>query len=384
MQTIYLDNAATTFPKPPAVAKEMVRYLEQVGCNVGRGGYAPAYLAAQTVLDTRERLCALFGFGQPGHVIFTSSVTLSLNMLLKGLLRPGDHVLVSAMEHNAVMRPLNQLAQTGVGFDRVPCDRTGRLELDKMEALLRPNTRAMVMTHASNVCGTLLPVGAVGRFCRTHGLVFIVDCAQTAGSEPIHMADMGIDALAFTGHKGLMGPQGTGGFLISPGLAGQLSPLIAGGTGSFSHLETMPDPLPDRFEAGTLNLPGIYGLNAALRFLEETGPGAIRSKERSLTSRFLEGVSGLEGLRVVGTGKPEEGTAVVSLDFSARLDNAEAAFRLEQEFGILTRCGLHCAPSAHKTLGTYPQGTVRFSFGYFNTLDEAERAAAAVKSIWKE
>jgi cysteine desulfurase family protein len=310
-----MDHAATSFPKPPEVGKQMLYYVEQVGCNVNRGGYAGAYSAAETVLDTRERICALFHFPKPQNVIFTPSVTASLNILLKGFLRPGDHVLTSSMEHNAVMRPLVQLQGGGVSFDRIPCSQTGELDFDAIVSLLRPNTRAIVMTHASNVCGTILPIAKVGAFCKEHGLLFLVDCAQTGGAEPIDMQEMGIDALAFTGHKGLLVPQGIGGFLVTDALAAQMVPLIAGGTGSFSHLETVPELLPDRFEAGTPNLPGIYGLNAALQYLEQTGIEAIRRKETALTARFLERMRGRDDIRIAGTGDAAKQTAVVSLDF---------------------------------------------------------------------
>lgn len=380
MQKVYFDHAATSFPKPPEVVSAMVAYMERVGSNVGRGGYASAYEAAGTVLAARERLCALLGGPDPRNVIFTLNVTEALNMILKGFLCPGDHVLVSAVEHNAVMRPLVQLSQTGVAFDRIPCDGEGALCLDALDGLVRPSTRAVVLTHASNVAGTIQPVAQVGAFCRAHGLRFIVDCAQTAGMEPVDMGPMGIDALAFTGHKGLLGPQGTGGFLVTDAFEKELDPLISGGTGSFSHLETVPALLPDRFEAGTLNLPGIYGLHAALGFLEKTGIDVIRARERALTARFLAAVAEDGRIRVAGPRTAEGRTAVVSLDFPGR-DNAEIAFRLDSEYGVMTRCGLHCAPNAHRTLGTYPQGTVRFSFGYGNTEEEIDYASDAIGRI---
>ena len=362
MQKVYFDHAATSFPKPPEVVSAMVAYMERVGSNVGRGGYASAYEAAGTVLAARERLCALLGGPDPRNVIFTLNVTEALNMILKGFLCPGDHVLVSAVEHNAVMRPLVQLSQTGVAFDRIPCDGEGVLCLDALDGLVRPSTRAVVLTHASNVAGTIQPVAQVGAFCRAHGLRFIVD------------------SLAFTGHKGLLGPQGTGGFLVTDAFEKELDPLISGGTGSFSHLETVPALLPDRFEAGTLNLPGIYGLHAALGFLEETGIDVIRAWERALTARFLAAVAEDGRIRVAGPRTAEGRTAVVSLDFPGR-DNAEIAFRLDSEYGVMTRCGLHCAPNAHRTLGTYPQGTVRFSFGYGNTEEEIDYASDAIGRI---
>lgn len=378
-----MDHAATSFPKPPEVSRQMLYFMEQVGCNVNRGGYAGAYSAAEHVLDTRERICKLFHFEQPENVIFTSSVTASLNFILKGLFRKGDHVLTSSMEHNAVMRPLVQLEKQGVAFDQIPCRVDGTLDVDTIAPRIQKNTKAIVLTHASNVCGTILPIEKVGALCKKHGLMFIVDCAQSGGTVPIDMLKMQIDVLAFTGHKGLMGPQGIGGFVVTDEAAKKMEPLIAGGTGSFSHLDTMPELMPDRFEAGTPNLPGIYGLNAALRFLDTTGTEAIRQKETNLTAAFLERLKDQSDLRIVGTGDANKQTAVVSLDFPNR-DNAEIAFLLDSNYGIMTRCGLHCAPYAHKTLGTFPQGTVRFSFGYFNTMDEIAYAADRILSILQE
>lgn len=380
MERIYLDNAATSFPKPPEVAAGVLDYIQNNGCNVNRGGYASAYGAAETVLETRERLCELFGFKNPHGVIFTANVTTSLNVVLKGLFRAGDHLLVTAMEHNAVMRPLTQLEACGVSFSRIPCDDCGRLLLDRIEPLLRENTRAVVMTHASNVCGTLMPIEQVGEICRRRGITLIVDCAQTAGAVEIDMEKMQIDLLAFTAHKGLLAPQGLGGFLVSDELAAKIDPLIAGGTGSFSHLETMPEQLPDRFEPGTLNLPAIYGLNAALGYIKKRGIKNIRAHELEMLEKLTGGLRGDERVRIVAPLLPEEKTGVLSLDFLGR-DNAEIAYALDSEYGIMTRCGLHCAPNAHKTLGTYPQGTVRLSVGVFTTNEEIDYAVRAIRKL---
>ncbi|WP_312640377.1 aminotransferase class V-fold PLP-dependent enzyme [Hydrogenoanaerobacterium sp.] len=377
---VYLDNASTTFPKAPGVAQRVSEFIEQIGCNVGRGEYEDAYSAAEVVLDTRERLCALFGLDEPRNVIFTQNVTAALNMVLKGFFKEGDHLLVSAMEHNAVMRPVTQLLDDGVTFDRIPCSRDGELLFDEMEPLLRPSTKAIVMTHASNICGTLLPIEQVGKFCRQHGLWLIVDCAQTGGVYPINMKSMQIDALCFTGHKGLLAPQGIGGFLITDAFAKELTPLLSGGTGSFSNLETLPTLLPDRFEAGTPNLPGIYGLNTSLQYLESYGIERIQAEEQALTQRMSNGLAGINDLRVVGVTDVTKKSAIVSLDFLGR-DNAEVAYRLDSEYGIMARCGLHCAPNAHKTLGTYPQGTVRFSFSHFNTAAQIDYAVECIHKI---
>lgn len=384
MERIYFDNASTTFPKPPAVAEAVYRYLTEGGCNINRGSYQKAYQTEEQVYETRQAISDLFGGAGAQAVAFTRNVTESLNVLLKGFLHPGDHVLVSSMEHNAVMRPLRQLEAQGVAFTRVPCRRDGTLDTAALESCLRDNTRAVVMTHASNVCGTLLPIGEVGAFCRAHGLWFFVDSAQTAGVWPIDMATMGIDAVAFTGHKGLLGPQGIGGFVLGPGLASQIEPLIAGGTGSLSHTEQMPAFLPDRFEAGTLNLPGILGLGAGLTWLQETGMDQIRAHELALTERFLTGLTELdpagERFPVAGRREISGRTGVVSIQ-TGFADPAQVADALDTDYGIMTRVGLHCAPSAHQTLGTYPTGTIRFSFGWWNTESEVDRALEALREL---
>lgn len=380
MERIYLDNASTSFPKAPGVAEAMYDYVKNCGCNVSRGGYDEAYRAEELVLDTRQRLTRLFHGPDCRNVVFTRNVTESLNVLMKGLLHSGDHVLVSAMEHNAVMRPLTQLTAQGVTFDRVPCASDGSLYTEELEKLLRPETRAVVMLHGSNVCGTLLPAAEVGAFCRAHGLLFVLDTAQTAGAFPIDMEAMHIDALAFTGHKGLLGPQGIGGFILRPELARRMEPLLSGGTGSVSHLEEMPAFMPDRFEAGTLNLPGIMGLHAALVWLEQEGIDRIRSHELALTARFLEGLRDIPRLRAVGREDIQGRAAVVSAACES-VDPAFLADALGREYGVLTRVGLHCAPSAHKTLGTYPAGTVRFSFGPRNTEAHVDAALAALREL---
>ena len=383
MEKIYLDNASTTFPKPPRVAEAVYRYMTQAGVNINRGCYDSAYQVEEIVYETRQLLCELFHGPDSRNVIFTKNVTESLNVLLKGFLRPGDHVLVSAMEHNAVMRPLTQLAEHGCTFTRIPCDGTGALRPEAMEACLTPETRAVVMTHASNVCGTLLPIQQAGDFCRAHGLKFFVDCAQTAGVWPIDMEAMHIDALAFTGHKGLLGPQGTGGFVLAEGMAQQITPLLSGGTGSLSHTEQVPDFLPDRFEPGTMNLPGIVGLHQGLLWLKETGIDQIRRHELALTERFLAGLRPLEDrgdIRLVGKRDCWGRTGVVSIQ-TLNKELSQAAYELDAEYGVMTRVGLHCAPSAHKTLGTYPTGTIRFSFGWWNTEGQVDAALKALEVV---
>jgi len=384
MDAIYLDNASTTFPKPKAVPEAMYHYMTRSGSNINRGCYDRAYAVEELVYETRQMLCSLFGGEDCRNVAFTKNVTESLNVILKGLLKPGDHVLVSSMEHNAVMRPLVQLEKQGISFSRIPCRRDGSLILEEMAPLVKKETRAVVMTHASNVCGTMMPYEQVGAFCRERGLLFIADTAQTAGVWPLDMERMKIDALAFTGHKGLLGPQGIGGFLLSEKLLPQMESLIAGGTGSISHTEVMPDFMPDRFEAGTMNLPGIVGLHAGLGWIRETGMEQIRSHELALTRQFLEGLKSMDPyekrLRVVGKKDTEGRTGVVSVQ-TVRRELAQTAYELDVQYGIMTRVGLHCAPSAHQTLGTFPTGTIRFSFGWWNTREEAALALQALDEL---
>ena len=379
MQTIYLDNAATSFPKPAGVSARMKEYMDSVGATINRSVYGAAQDAGLVTLRLRERLARLFSFPEkPTHVILTPGATAGLNFILKGFLRSGDHCLVSSMEHNAVMRPLLQLQ--GVEFDRIPCDEEGRLDPAAMLPLIRPNTRLCVMAHGSNVCGTVQDAATVGTICAEHGIAFALDAAQTAGHIPIDFQALHLSALCVPGHKGLLGPSGIGALLLRDDFAHALTPLLAGGTGSASDSEYLPDYLPDRFESGTPNLPGIYGFEEALRFIEETGIDALRAHELELTARFLEGLRTIPNLRLCGTEELSRRVGVISVDFT-QADNAEAAFRLESEFGILTRCGLHCAPSAHKTLGTFPQGTVRFSLGFSSTAADVDAALAALRAI---
>ena len=382
MDYIYLDNASTSFPKAPTVATAMSDYITNRGININRGSYALAYDVEDIIYTTRQRLNTLFNGHDPSHVVFTQNVTMSLNMVIKGLLKAGDHVLVSSMEHNAVMRPLTQLLDKGITFDIIPCDKTGSIQLESMDSLIRPNTVAMIINHASNVCGTIQPLESIGPICKAHSLQFIVDAAQTAGVIPIDVKACHIDALCFTGHKGLLGPQGIGGIILTKDMAQTLTPLIAGGTGSFSHLETMPTHMPDAFEAGTLNLPGIIGLNEGLAYIESQGMENIHNHELALTQSFLEGLQSIDGINIVGKQNIQDRTAVVSITIDG-MDPASIAYELESNYHIMTRVGLHCAPRAHQTLETYPEGTVRFSFGYANTHKDVETALSALHRIVK-
>ncbi len=383
LQKTYLDNASTSFPKPPQVANAVFRFMTEVGTNAGRGEYADALGTDDMVFSAREKLCALFGGEDPSCIVFTRNVTESLNLVLKGALKPGDHVIVSSMEHNAVMRPLTQLAARGIEFSRVQCAPDGTLDPREVERLARPDTKMVVMTHASNVCGTVLPLEEVGRAARELGLLFVVDAAQTAGVLPVSLDKLCADAICFTGHKGLLGPQGIGGAVLARDFAKKIEPLVAGGTGSASSSEEMPGFLPDRLEAGTLNLPGIAGLLAALDWLEERGAQEILDHEQRLVAAFIDGLSELEarGLaRIVGLRGARGRTGVVSIQTPGR-DLAEVAHGLDARFGVQTRVGLHCAPAAHRTLGTFPAGTIRFSFGWANTQSDVVRALDALDGL---
>lgn len=393
MKQIYLDNASTTFPKPREVADAVYQYMTGVGSNIGRGGYTSAYAAEEAVFAARQLLCDFFGGEDAKNVVFTKNVTEALNVIIRGLLEKGDHVLVSAMEHNAVMRPLQligrelepgeQAPADAISFSRIPCDREGNLELEALPKLVQQRTKAVLMTHASNVCGTLLPLARVGEFCQDKGLLLLVDSAQSAGIFPINMQQLHIDALAFTGHKGLLGPQGIGGFVLREHMVKRLAPFIVGGTGSLSHTESTPRFMPDKFEAGTLNLPGIMGLAAGVRWLNQRGMASLRAHELALTEQLLTGLLDLEQqgmLRIVGRRDIVQRTSVVSIA-ATKQDLAVVAHRLNEEYGIATRVGLHCAPNAHKTLQTYPTGTLRFSMGWHNNEEDIGTALKALREV---
>ncbi|SHJ84978.1 aminotransferase class V-fold PLP-dependent enzyme [Paramaledivibacter caminithermalis] len=380
MNGVYLDNGATSFPKAPGVVESISNYLNKIGCNVNRGAYASSFVAENIVYETRELLCQLFNYDKPENVVFTKNITESLNVLIKGLCKYGDHIIVSSMEHNAVMRPINSLNNKGVEYTKVRCNEEG--ELNPLDILkhIKKNTTAVIMTHASNVCGTILNLEEVGKICSEKGLVFIIDTAQTAGFLNVDYRNLKADAIAFTGHKGLLGPQGIGGFIINDSLVKEMDTFIEGGTGSLSEQEIQPQYMPDKFEAGTMNIPGIFGLNASLKYILKEGIEAIKEKELHLLEKFLNEVSDIQGVRLIGKRTLNNRTALVSLDFPKH-DNAEISYKLYKVFGIMTRCGLHCAPSAHRTLKTFPKGTVRFSFSHFNTVEEVNYTINAIKEI---
>ena len=382
---IYLDNAATSWPKPPGVVEAMTRFMEQVGANPGRSGHRLSVEAGRIVYEARELVAALFGLPDPLRVVFGANATEALNLAFWGYLRPGDHVVTSSMEHNSVMRPLRALAagQQGGPIDLtvVPCSAEGFLRPEDLKAALRPNTSMIALTHASNVCGSLLPVREAGAIARQHDCLLLVDAAQTAGVYPIDMEADRIDLLAFTGHKGLGGPTGTGGLVIGERVTlDRLAPLKRGGTGSRSELEEQPGFLPDIFESGTANAVGLAGLAAGVRWVLDRGVGAIRQHEVALTRQLITGLEEIEGVRVYGGLDAALQTATVSFNLSG-LEPSEVGLRLDDGYEIMCRVGLHCAPAAHKTLGTFPGGTVRFALGAFNTMAQMDEAVQAVREI---
>jgi cysteine desulfurase family protein len=377
---IYLDNASTTFPKAPGLSDFLKNFVETSCFNINRGLYTGAVNPSEMVFETREMLVDFFGGGKSRNVVLTSGVTQSLNFVIKGILQPGDHVITTTMEHNAVYRPLTYLAQHGVNVHYAHCLESGEVCVDDIERLIKlHNPKMVVMTHASNVCGAIMPIQQIGKLCKRYDVLFVLDSAQSAGVIDIKMDRDNIDAVCFTGHKGLLGLPGIGGIVFNNKTAMMTQPINHGGTGSFSHIADMPDVMPDRFEAGTMNLPGIASLYHSLQYINKIGIENIFAKEKELQKRFENGIKKFDNVKQVAN-KAKNRCAVTAVDFTM-VDHGEAAYRLDDEFGIMVRSGLHCAPLAHKTLGTYPQGVVRFSFGYTNTEEEIDQALEAIKTI---
>ncbi len=374
---VYLDNAATTWPKPPAVEKAMVDTLREKGGNPGRGGHRLSLEAGRLVYRTREVLAGLFNVGDPSRVVFTINCTEALNLALKGFLKPGDHVLTSSMEHNSMIRPLKALSASGVEYTAVSCNQRGELDPGDLERGLQPNTRMIALTHASNVTGTLLPIAEAGALARRHNLVLLVDAAQTAGVFPIDVEALSIDLLAFPGHKGLYGPPGTGGLYVRDGIS--LTPLRYGGTGSQSESEEQPEIMPEMFESGTVNTVGIAGLGAGVEFLLQEGLDRIREHEAALLEQLRSGLAAIPGMIIYGPGHQPQ-APVLSVNIRGN-DSGEVAFLLDRIYKIAVRAGLHCAALAHRTLGTTKQGTVRFGLSYFNTAEEIRQAIKAMEEL---
>ena len=381
---VYLDNAATSWPKPPGVAVAMQHFLDEIGANPGRSGHRLSVESGRIVYEAREAVAGLFGASDPLRVIFGMNATDGINLVLHGILKPGDHVVTSSMEHNAVMRPLHDLEMRGVEVSQVPCNPDGSLDPALVRKAICTNTKLIVLNHASNVCGTILPIREVGQIARQHDLLFLVDAAQSAGTVPIHMGMDCIDFLAFTGHKSLYGPMGTGGVVIGERVDPvALHPLRQGGTGSRSEHEVQPEFFPDRCESGTPNAVGLAGLLAALQWLQRQGSVQLRTHEMALCADLLEGLLNIRGVIVYGPLDTNKRTATVGFNIQG-MEPSIVGLRLDEEYGILCRVGLHCAPSAHRTLGTFPDGCVRFAIGAFNTERDIEKALKAVSELAKE
>ena len=377
---IYLDNAATTMHKPKEVIDAVVCAMSSMG-NAGRGANEASLSASRIIYDTREKLCRFFHGENPRQIVFTNNSTESLNIAIKGLLNPGDHVITTMLEHNSVLRPLYEMKEKGVELTIIESDKNGRFRLEDMEAAIRPNTKMIVCTNGSNLTGNYVPLKPVGELAKKHDILFVVDASQTAGVFPIDVQDMMIDVLCFTGHKGLLGPQGTGGMYVKEGI--KIRPLKAGGSGVQTYSKTHPAEMPTALEAGTLNGHGIAGLHAAMSYLEETGVDHIRAREQELMWRFYEGVKDIPEITIYGDFSTKERCAIVTLNIG-EYDSSEVSDALLTEYSISTRPGGHCAPLMHEALGTVEQGAVRFSFSHYNTEEEVDTAIEAVRELAKD
>ena len=377
---IYLDNAATTLRKPECVVEAVTRALCSMG-NPGRSAHDGALSASRTVFEARLALAELFGAESPDRIAFTANATEALNIAIKGVLNPGDHVITTALEHNSVLRPLYEMEDKGVELTILPADRQGRLKEADFEAAIRANTRAIVCTHGSNLTGNLVDIGRVGQIARRHGLLLVADASQTAGVFPIDVQKMQIDILCFTGHKSLLGPQGTGGLYVREGV--EVRPLLSGGSGVQTYLRRHPPQMPTALEAGTLNAHGIAGLLAAVRYLQAAGLDAIRERELDLMERFYRQVSAIPGVTVYGDFSRRMRCPIVALNVRD-YDSSEVSDALSSQYGIATRPGAHCAPRMHQALGTVEQGAVRFSFSHYNTEEEIETAVSALRELAQE
>lgn len=375
---IYLDNAATTFPKPEDVYGAVMNCMKNYGANPGRAGHKLALSAGRIIYEARESLCRLFNIDNPMNIIFTYNATDSLNLAIKGILKKGDHVITTSMEHNSVIRPIKTLEELGIENTIVKCNELGELNIDDIKKAIKNNTKLIVTTHASNVCGTLIDIESIGKIAREIGIIYLVDVAQTAGVYDIDVKKMNIDMLALPGHKGLLGPQGTGVLYVREGI--NLIQLKEGGTGSKSEELTQPDIIPDRYESGTPNTPGIAGIDAGIKFILKEGIEKIRKHEEELTQYFIDGLNEIPTIKVYGLKNSKKQASVVSINIGDE-DSSEISYILDSVFDIATRSGLHCSPLAHKTLGTFEQGTVRFSIGYFNTKKDIDKALDALKNI---
>ena len=377
---IYLDSAATSYHKPDGVARAVAEAISHMG-NPGRGAHEASLDASRVVYGTREKMAGLFGVEEASQIVFTANSTESLNIAIQGLVDPGDHVITTVMEHNSVLRPLYLCQQRGVSLTILPFSAAGTVTPEAIEAVIRSNTRMIVCTHGSNLTGDLNDLEAIGRVCKKHHLLFVVDASQTAGVFPIQMDSMNIDVLCFTGHKSLMGPQGTGGMCVRKGV--RIRPLLVGGSGIDSYSKIHPQVMPTALEAGTLNAHGIAGLSAALDFIKKVTPDVIRQREEELTRRFVSQIKSIPGVKLYGNYEQFPRAPILSLNI-LDYDSGEIADVLAQDYGIMTRAGAHCAPLMHEALGTKSQGAVRFSFSYFNTEEEIDQAANAIRELAEE
>ena len=377
---IYLDSAATSYHKPDGVARAVAEAISHMG-NPGRGAHEASLDASRVVYGTREKMAELFGAEEASQIVFTANSTESLNIAIQGLLDPGNHVITTVMEHNSVLRPLYLCQQRGVSLTILPFSEAGTVTPEAIEAVIRSNTRMIVCTHGSNLTGDLNDLEAIGRVCKKHHLLFVVDASQTAGVFPIQMDSMNIDVLCFTGHKSLMGPQGTGGMCVRKGV--RIRPLLVGGRGIDSYSTIHPQVMPTALEAGTLNAHGIAGLSAALDFIKKVTPDVIRQREEELTRRFVSQIKSIPGVKLYGNYEQFPRAPILSLNI-LDYDSGEIADALAQDYGIMTRAGAHCAPLMHEALGTKSQGAVRFSFSYFNTEEEIDQAANAIRELAEE
>jgi cysteine desulfurase/selenocysteine lyase len=375
---IYLDNAATSHPKPESVYRKIDLVLRNYSANPGRSGHRMAIEANRVIFEGRESVARLFNIRHPERIIFTCNATAALNLALKGILQPGDHCVTSDMEHNSIVRPLKFLSQQGVNVHAVRASREGSIDPDEISSAITCETRLIAVTHASNVIGTITPIAEIIKAAHSKEVPVLIDAAQTAGSVPIDVEALGVDLLACPGHKGLFGPQGTGFLYVSPNI--NLNPTVFGGTGSRSDLDRMPDFLPDRYEAGTLNTPGIAGLGAGAEFIYAEGIETVRAHEKHILARLIDGLSGIPNVKIYGTKDIERRAAVVSFTIEGA-DPAVVGDSLDTDFGIAVRVGIHCAPDAHKVIGSYPKGTVRMSPGYFTTSEDIDRAIETIGAI---
>lgn len=380
---VYMDNSATSYPKPDEVYNSVLHFMKDIGASPGRGGYETALQSDRIVYSCRNSLAEFFNFSKIENIVFTQNITFSLNILIKSVVKDGWHVITSSMDHNSVLRPLFGLKGSGkIELDVIECAEDGLIKVQDFKALIKKNTKLVVLSHASNVIGTIQPIEEIGRICKQKGIYLIIDTAQTAGVLDLDFTKLNCSALAFTGHKALLGPQGIGGFLIDDDLNNIATSFMEGGTGSQSQNTCQPEFLPDKFEIGTLNTPGIAGLASGLHYLNNEGLTNIREREQYLTESFIESLLNIKSIKVYGINDALRRTATISIN-STKINNAELGYLLDSEYGIMVRTGLHCAPLAHKSIGTSPQGTLRFSFGPFNDIKDINYAIYALNSILK-